>query len=244
MTASEISHQLHGRKSGNGYVAKCPAHDDKNPSLSLRDADGRVLVHCLAGCEQRAVVDALKNRGLWPESTRQIPPKRFREPIATYSYTDENGKPLYEICRYDEPKEFRQRYHDGRGWIWKKYPNQVLYHLREALENPIIFVVEGERDAETLRDHGFVSTTNAGGANAAWLPQYTEALRGREVILIPDRDRAGYERVKRIGRALLGNVARLVYLELEDGKDVSEWFQRGHSETELIALLDGEQVSR
>jgi len=68
-------------------------------------------------------------------------------------------------------------------------------------------------------------------------------LRGREVILIPDRDRVGYERVKKIARALLGNVARLVYLELEDGGDVSEWFQRGHSELELIEQLDGEQVS-
>jgi len=164
--------------------------------------------------------------------------------VAEYSYTDEFGDLLYQVVRL-EPKNFKQRYPDGSGgWVWKKYQNQVLYHLREVLENPIIFLVEGERDAETLRNYGFVATTNAGGAKAPWLPQFTEALRGREVILIPDRDRDGYERVKRIARALLGNVARLFYLELEDGKDVTEWFQRGHSEVELIAQLDGEEVSQ
>jgi len=52
--------------------------------------------------------------------------------------------------------------------------------------------------------------------------------------------------VLRIARALLGRVARLVVLELEGAgvKDVSDWFAAGHSELELIAQLDGEEVSR
>jgi DNA primase len=83
-----------------------------------------------------------------------------------------------------------------------------------VLESPIVFVCEGEKDVETLREHGFTATTNAGGASAPWLSQYTDALRGREVILVPDGDRPGRERVARIARALLGNVARLVILDL------------------------------
>jgi putative DNA primase/helicase len=119
-----------------------------------------------------------------------------------------------------------------------------LYRLAEVLEAPIIFVVEGEKDAETLRGHGFVATTNASGAKAPWLPEYTAALCGREVILIPDNDPPGQERIVRIARALVGKVARLVILKLKDGKDVTDWFQRGHSECELIAELDGKEVSR
>ena len=184
------------------------------------------------------MVDALRARGLWPE---------YETPsviIATYDYTGEGGELLYQVVRF-EPKDFRPRYPDGYGsWVWKKHPLQVLYHLPEVLEAPILFVVEGERDVETLRSYGFVATTAPGGAKAPWLGSYTEALRGREVILIPDRDPAGYARVKQIARALLGNVSRLVYLELEDGKDVTEWFQRGHSEVELISQLDGKGVSR
>lgn len=50
-------------------MARCPAHDDHNPSLSISTGDeGRVLVHCYAGCSQDAVIDALKNRGLWPNA--------------------------------------------------------------------------------------------------------------------------------------------------------------------------------
>jgi hypothetical protein len=62
--------------------------------------------------------------------------------------------------------------------------------------------------------------------------------------LLPDADRPGRQRVLNIARALLGNVARLVILELEGAKDVSVWLEAGHSELELIAQLDGEEVSR
>ena len=52
-------------------MARCPAHEDKNPSLSLRDGDGKVLVHCFGGCPQDAVIAALKDLGLWPERERR-----------------------------------------------------------------------------------------------------------------------------------------------------------------------------
>lgn len=61
MNADDIVAALGGR---NG-MARCPAHDDKNPSLSVTDKDGKVLVHCFAGCPPDAVIDALRTRGLW-----------------------------------------------------------------------------------------------------------------------------------------------------------------------------------
>jgi 5S rRNA maturation endonuclease (ribonuclease M5) len=195
-------------------------------------------VYCHAGCEQSAVIDALKSLGLWSE-------RSFKKSIvATYNYTAEDGTVLYQVCR-TEPKDFFQRRADGYGgWINRKGERQVLYHLREVLEAAIVFIVEGERDVETLRSHGFVATTNAGGANAPWLPQFTETLRGREIVLIPDRDKPGRERVIRIAHALHRKVPRLVILELEDGKDVTEWFGRGHSELELLAQLDAQETAR
>lgn len=45
----------------------CPAHADPTPSFSVKEVDGRVLVHCFAGCDQPAVIDALRERGLWPK---------------------------------------------------------------------------------------------------------------------------------------------------------------------------------
>jgi putative DNA primase/helicase len=138
-----------------------------------------------------------------------------------------------------EPKDFKQRRPDGLGgWTWKKSDRQVLYRLPEILEAPIVFVVEGEKDVEALRAHGFVATTNAGGAKAPWLPEYTAAISGHEAVLIPDNDPPGRQRVLTIARALLGHAVRIVVFELEGAKDVTEWFALGHSELELIAKLE------
>ena len=236
--AEQIAKRLQkASRSGSGWIACCPAHEDGDPSLSLRDADGKVLAHCFAGCGQDVVVAALKSLGLWPES------ECHSDDIeAIYDYTDEHGERLYQIVR-KAGKRFLQRYPDvSGGWVWQKHPRQVLYRLREVLENPIIFLVEGEKDCETLRERGFVATTNAGGANAPWLPSFTDALCGREAVLIPDNDPPGRKRVLRIARALKDHVARLVVLTLEGPgvKDVSDWFAAGHSEVELIHMLDPE----
>ena len=53
MKAETIAKALGGRKIGQGWTARCPAHDDRDPSLSIRDAGGKVLVRCHAGCDQR-----------------------------------------------------------------------------------------------------------------------------------------------------------------------------------------------
>lgn len=66
MTAETLAHNLGGKRSGRTWHACCPAHDDREPSLAIRDGDdGRVLVHCHAGCDQRDVIEALHRRGLW-----------------------------------------------------------------------------------------------------------------------------------------------------------------------------------
>jgi putative DNA primase/helicase len=66
MTAEAIAKALGGRKAGGGWAARCPAHDDRTPSLSIRDAANHgLLVHCHAGCAQHDVIAALRARGLW-----------------------------------------------------------------------------------------------------------------------------------------------------------------------------------
>ncbi len=58
------------RRSGKGWVACCPAHDDRTPSLSITEGDdGRALLHCYGGCDVRSVVEAagLKMTDLFPE---------------------------------------------------------------------------------------------------------------------------------------------------------------------------------
>jgi putative DNA primase/helicase len=80
MKTETIAKALGGRKAGGGWMARCPAHDDREPSLSIRNAgDGKVLVRCHAGCDQERVIAVLRSRGLWEENghrrlTRPAPP--------------------------------------------------------------------------------------------------------------------------------------------------------------------------
>jgi hypothetical protein len=81
--AAEIARALGGRRCGPGWIARCPAHDDRKPSLSIAEgADGRVLVHCHAGCPQDLVIEALRRRGLWPEAPTPHPVLVRRRPAA------------------------------------------------------------------------------------------------------------------------------------------------------------------
>lgn len=70
-TAREISEFLNGKKYGAGYMALCPAHDDKNPSLSINEKDGKPLLHCHAGCPQEQVIASLKKLGLWQDKNSE-----------------------------------------------------------------------------------------------------------------------------------------------------------------------------
>jgi putative DNA primase/helicase len=74
MTAETIAKALGGRKVGVGWTARCPAHDDRTPSLSIRDTDdNKVLLRCHAGCDQGRVIAALRARGLWAENGWRSP---------------------------------------------------------------------------------------------------------------------------------------------------------------------------
>ena len=63
--AGQIVRALGGHWHGSSGMARCPAHRDRVPSLSVRDAGRKVLVHCFAGCSQDKVIVALRRRRLW-----------------------------------------------------------------------------------------------------------------------------------------------------------------------------------
>jgi putative DNA primase/helicase len=76
-SAEAIAQALGGRKTGAAWMARCPAHDDRTPSLSIRDTDdGKVLVCCHAGCAQEQVFSILRSRGLWTSNGPQWHPKQ------------------------------------------------------------------------------------------------------------------------------------------------------------------------
>lgn len=79
MSAAEIAQALGGaNRIGNGWLACCPAHDDRTPSLKIIDTeDGGVAVHCFGGCEWQTVLDTLNGRGLLSGDAAKIDPKEI-----------------------------------------------------------------------------------------------------------------------------------------------------------------------
>jgi putative DNA primase/helicase len=100
--AETIARALGGQRSGRGWVAYSPCHQDGHPSLSIDEIKGKVLVKCHAGCPQSNVISKLQRRGLWARShcgTAAIPPKGCR-PIG-----GENSKAAMKIWGESEHVE-------------------------------------------------------------------------------------------------------------------------------------------
>jgi 5S rRNA maturation endonuclease (ribonuclease M5) len=161
-----------------------------------------------------------------PETTT-----KNRQVVATFDYTD-NGVLLYQVIKY-EPKGFAQRRPDGNGgWVGSvKGCRRVLYRLADLLKDTgiiTVFVTEGEKDADRVASLGHVAVTVACGD---WQKDCIEALRGRDVIILEDADKAGVKQSNKAA-ALLHGVAksvRVVRLPGQEhtaergGKDVSDW---------------------
>lgn len=228
-------------RSGDGYRARCPCHEDKTPSLSVK-MNGRLLLHCFAGCRYEHIIAALD---LTPEpSTGQ------RQIVATYSYCDVDGIEVRQKVRY-APKDFRIRHRSAAGtWIYKAGSGPaVLYRLPELrsaiAQGATIFVVEGEKDCDRLATGGLTATTNIEGAakpdqKAKWRWEYTTQLAGAaRVVLLPDNDDPGRAHMEAIARAVRDHVCEVRILALPGlaaKGDLSDWLNQGHTLEELEAL--------
>ncbi len=152
---------------------------------------------------------------------------------AAYPYNDEGGALLFEVVR-KTGKRFLQRRPDGNGgWIWKlDGVRRVLYRLPELAAddaNRTVFIVEGEKDADTLAAHGFLATCNPGGAGK-WsmvADLAREVLAGRAMVVVADKDEPGRRHAREVADSLRDVAASVRLCECSKGKDVSDLYSMG-----------------
>ena len=236
------------KQNGGGWTARCPGHDDQHNSLSIGAGDdGRALLKCHTGCETPRIVAAmsLTMADLFPPRAEALRANgASRHIVATYDYRDEVGTLLYQVVRF-EPKDFQQRRPDGNGgWIWKLGDvRRVLYRLPEFLAaDPTAWVLvpEGEKDVDRLIALSFIATTNAGGAGK-WRPEYSELLRGRRVVVLPDNDEPGEKHAVAVAQSLAGIATEVRILRLPDlprKGDVSDWLDANRTAEDLEQLIE------
>lgn len=201
----------------NQWQAQCPAHDDRTPSLRVSTgSDGRVLVCCHAGCETRAVVEAvgLTLPDLFSVATAvRVSPSVRRRHI----YCDGDGTPVYAIERldHDGQNRFRTVHREGQEWVkGHKSGERFLYRLPELVDtldgayepgkwepgDPVVWVCEGERDADTAWDDLGVPATTV--ASRGWAAVDLSVLTGRAVLIVADADAPGVQHAGTAYRAL------------------------------------------
>lgn len=166
--------------------------------------------------------------------------------VEAYDYLGPDGALLYQVVRY-EPKSFRQRQPDGNGgWTWSMDGvERVLYRLRKILaadSGRVVYVVEGEKDVHAIESAGLLATCNPGGAGK-WRPEFSEALRDRNVIIFPDSDEPGRKHAQDVARALLPVAARVGIIDLGDHKDVSD-LVASWPDPEIVATWPPETAQR
>ncbi len=241
MQVDDVLTRLEKVKHQSGYwTARCPSHADKHPSLSVKDTGEAILLHCHAGCAFPDICTAL-----------DVDPKDLfasgkveKQTIDTvYSYTDVDGSLLFEVVRY-WPKDFRQRRPDGDSYIWDlDGVDRVPYRLGDLVaantEGRWVFLVEGEKDADRLREEGKVATTIAGGAKA-WRPDMARWFTGALIAILPDNDAPGTAFAHQAARDLVkvAEAVRVVHLDVPARQDVSNWLI-SHDVAELEILVRG-----
>jgi 5S rRNA maturation endonuclease (ribonuclease M5) len=227
------------RRVGKGYQALCPAHEDRKPSLAVVEAqDGRVLVRCHAGCRTEDVVAelGLDMPALFPSSNGN-----GHDPVVeAYVYEDEHGSPLFRVHR-TALKRFWQERADGAGG-WERglgATRRVLYRLPKVLEaarrGERIWLVEGERDVHALEKLGEAASTSPGGAGK-WRREFSECLRGAQVVVVADRDDAGRKHAREVAASVEGIATSVDLVEPVKGKDISDHLGGGCPLGELIEV--------
>jgi hypothetical protein len=263
MDTEQIAKALGNAKQVNGnWLASCPVaghgrgNGDKNPSLSIKEDNGKLLFHCHGGCDQHSVFDAVRERNLLPALQRQeyslalIKGELMTMPTLEneWEYKDESGETLFVKRRFKTNTEKGKTYSlhkvdaAGRRQGTMTGARIVPYRLPELINareaGRAIYLVEGEKAADALVSIGAIATTPHAGASH-WPKEITQYFAGAVIIVVPDCDEVGWKHARRVVEALLpvAKAVRVLDFNLPElGDDAYEWVADGGDRAKLAEL--------
>lgn len=237
------------QRNGTSTLASCPVsshgkgNGDRNPSLSIAEKDGRVLIHCMSECNPQDVLIAL---GLdWPDL--------YDEPITNergakeceWTYQARDGSPWLTVERWQTPqgKRFVQRVpgseRAGLPAEFKPCLFKLPKVLAAAAAGEEVYVVEGEKCVAAAEHLGVVATTAPAGVNG-WRDYYTKWLTGcSRVTIICDNDEPGMRYAAAVAASLRGASipVRTMKVAVPDPKaDLYDHVLAGRTIAELVPI--------
>ena len=165
-----------------------------------------------------------------------------------YVYQDAEGRISYIIYRYPE-KQFRVKRREGNELKWGIGDTQSIpYNLPQVIDEKEIWIVEGEKDADTLIDLGLCATTFPFGAGSFGRTDYSYWFKGKDLIICPDNDLPGKKYadvIKDKLQSVASSIKVIALPELAPGGDVSEWIGDGQGDVfELAQIASKCKVSK
>ena len=243
---------------------KCPAHDDKQASLTVTKGRDSVLIHCHANCSTENVLSAagLKMSDLFYQEKRTgsswqsyIESREKKKIEAVYNYVSINGSYAFTKVRMQAKKMIygtlaNERFTYGLGGRTRKElcavyaPDGVQAINKAVSEGKPIFIPEGEKDADTLTKQGYTAFSY-GGVND-WAADMAQLCKGAVAYVLADNDEPGRRIANTIQSDLQGiaKSAKVIVPVPDTPKaDISDYFAAGHSKEEFESLLQQETVT-
>ncbi len=265
MNREELLARLEKVKSNgkDSYICCCPAHRDKEPSLSIKELEDRFLVYCHAGCDTQQVLGSigLEIKDLFKTNKNTLT-LTWQEKVKVWHHQKKGKLPLQELYPYHDDgmqevlyykaryqgKEIRHFRVEGDKVIWKDvfktikktlYNKSALQRVREQ-QQPIYYV-EGEKDVQTMETLDLFATT-AGGATA-WYSDLARYFEGLDVIILQDNDEAG-EKLSRQMLQDLCKTAKSIKVVIPSDQahgDVTDYMRAGHTKHQLLEMVQAKQ---
>ena len=228
----------------NSYQVACPCHNDSENSLTITEKGDKILMYCHAGCNTRDILSAVGltmadlNNGIKTKVTtwRTKLEEKMGKLEAVYDYGQymklrfQGKKILYGVVKNDQ-------FVKGIEGIPRTLYN--IEAVKKAIkDNYAVYVVEGEKDVDTLKNFGYSATT-AGGASD-WKKEYAQYFRGARVVILPDNDDAGRKLCRRIQKDLknIASAIKIVQTSNAPKGDVTDYFNEGNSIKDFKRLVE------
>ena len=256
-----------GKLNSSGWAtALCPFHNDTDPSLNINFfKEGAWKCHGCSesgdlftfhqkkhGTDFKGALEYFANfMNIDPNIKPKKKPKKKKKPlgppVTIFQYRNLAGKVVYETCKYENPKDYRQRrpHPTKEGeFLWNLKDIEVIpYNLQAVVKADHVFMPEGEKDADRLAQIGLTATCNPMGAGK-WWNSLTPYFKDKTVTILPDNDDPGKKHAELVAHKLHGTAKSIQIVNLPNlppGGDVTDWLNAGNTKADLLEVIKNQK---
>ena len=255
---SNLQHFTISKRYGDKAQCRCPAHEDKQASLTITKGRKCTLFCCHAGCSLERILTAagLSKKDTFYDSEpiktnwrAYVEGREKRKIEAVYNYVSCNGSYAFTKIRLEGKKILygilaNERFTYGLPRSTPRKSLKAIYGNIKAIEKAIaedkpIFIPEGEKDTDTLTNQGYTAFTY-GGVND-WQADFAELVKGANVVILADNDKPGIDVANTILNDIQGiaKSAKIIVPMPDVPKaDITDYFEAGHSKAEFEQMIN------